>query len=38
MIAPLKDSASSKAAAAFAEFILSDEAQQLLEEMGFGPA
>lgn len=38
VIAPITDSASPDAARAFSEFMLSDEAQALFEELGFGPA
>lgn len=38
VVAPLKAAASPEAAAAFADFLHSDEAQMLLRKLGFGPA
>ncbi|CAG7599498.1 molybdate ABC transporter substrate-binding protein [Leucobacter soli] len=38
VIAPLAGSGSPDAAQAFADFMLSDEAQSLFEQLGFGPA
>ncbi|MFV0434570.1 MAG: molybdate ABC transporter substrate-binding protein, partial [Leucobacter sp.] len=38
LIAPLKDSKSPEAAKAFSEYMLSDEAQQLFEKLGFAKA